>query len=417
MNPVRLVAVAAMVLAAVGASIAAERVHAGTAARADDAPRFTVDPLWPRPLPNHWLLGSATGVAVDSHDHIFVLDLPGSFNPRTEVGASTNPPTGNCCFPAPPVLVFDQAGNLIAHWGGPGNGYDWPAMPTGIAVDADDHVWIAGAGPTDGQVLEFTNTSAFVRQFGKALPADAPPGGALGRGRGRGGYGGGSQGPTPQPPGHSDQMDTFGAAAQVAVDVPGGIAWVADGFRNRRVAVVDLSSGRITRVWSADGGRPDDSDLGAYQPGAAATQFRGASCIHRSRDGLLYVCDRGNDRIRIYSADGTPAGGQAVAPATLGEGSVWDLAFSADPAQRFLYVADGMNDRIAILDRKTLTQLTTFGDGGRYPGGFTALHSVATDSRGNLYTAETYEGKRVQKFVYRGIGPVAHTNQGVLWPR
>jgi hypothetical protein len=110
-------------------------VQAATGRQAVQAPRFVVNALWPRPLPNHWLLGAATGVAVDVHDHIFVLNNPASFNARTEVGGSTNPPSGNCCFPAPPVLEFDLAGNLLASWGGPGQGYDWPTSPSGIGVD------------------------------------------------------------------------------------------------------------------------------------------------------------------------------------------------------------------------------------------------------------------------------------------
>jgi len=381
---------------------------------ATDAPRFTVDPLWPKPLPDHWLLGSATGIAIDRHDHVFVLNLPNSFNARTEIGASTNPPTGNCCLPAPPVLVFDAAGNLIGHWGGPGDGYHWPAFPAGITVDGDGNVWIGGGGTSDAVVLEFTNEGKFVREFGKpAAPAAAPA-----PGRGRGGYGGGGvQGPIAQPPGTSSDMASFGAPAGVAVDSRAGVAFVADGYRNRRIAVINLSTGAIERIWGGYGKAPSDAELGEYDPAAPpAQQFRSPVCAHLANDGTLYVCDRGNDRIQLFRGDGTFLREQTIAPATRGEGSVWDIAFSPDAAQRFLYVADGMNDRVTVLDRRTLTPLTSFGDGGRYPGEFTALHSVATDSHGNLYTAETYEGKRVQKFVFNGIGPVTAANQGVVWP-
>ena len=122
-------------------------------------PSFEVDPLWPRPLPNHWLLGSVTGVAVDSRDHIWVVHRGyDSMTARTEIGAATNPKTAEeCCLPAPPVLEFDPAGNLVGHWGGPvdpaqgrpGAKYDWPVSPGGITVDATGNVWIAAAGPPE----------------------------------------------------------------------------------------------------------------------------------------------------------------------------------------------------------------------------------------------------------------------------
>ena len=118
----------------------------------------------------------------------------------------------------------------------------------------------------------------------------------------------------------------------------------------------------------------------------------------------------------MFKSDGSFVKEAKVAPATLAEGSVWDIAFSADAMQRYLYVADGMSDKVRILDRVNLTELTAFGDGGRVPGSFYAVHSIATDSKGNIYTAETLEGKRVQKFNFKGVGPVTKANQGVLWP-
>ena len=136
-------------------------------AAAADAPKFVVDPLWPKPMPNHWILGSAVGVAVDARDHVFVLNLTNSFNARTEVGASTTPPTGECCLPAPAVLEYDPDGNLVGHWGGPGQGYDWPASPSGIAIDCKGNVWIGSGGVADGQVLEFTHDGKFLLQAGK----------------------------------------------------------------------------------------------------------------------------------------------------------------------------------------------------------------------------------------------------------
>ena len=173
---------------------------------------------------------------------------------------------------------------------------------------------------------------------------------------------------------------------------------------NKRVAVVDADTGKLKRYWGAYGNKPDDKDLGPYKPGRAAVQqFRTpVHCADLSNDGLVYVCDRPNDRIQVFRKDGTFVKEAFIAKNTLGDGSVWDIAFSKDPAQTYLYMADGNNEKIRILRRDTLEELTSFGDGGRQPGQFFAVHSIAVDSKGNIYTTETYEGKRLQKFVYKG---------------
>ena len=139
-------------------------------------------------------------------------------------------------------------------------------------------------------------------------------------------------------------------------------------------------------------------------------------CAELSHDGLLYVCDRPNDRIQVFTPEGKFVNEVFIAPKTLGDGSVWDIAFSRDNEQRYLFVADGKNEKIYIIERKSMKLLTAFGDGGRQPGQFFGVHSIATDSKGNIYTTETYEGKRLQKFVFKGIGPVPAT-QGPPWPR
>jgi sugar lactone lactonase YvrE len=181
------------------------------------------------------------------------------------------------------------------------------------------------------------------------------------------------------------------------------------------VAVIDMTTGAIKRYWGAYGKPPNDADSVAYDPNAEpAKQFSTVRCAKLSGDGLLYVCDSRNDRIQVFRKDGSFVKEARIAPQTLGSGSVWDVAFSTDRGQRYVYVADGMNMKIHILDRATLRELASFGDGGRQPGEFYAVHSVATDSRGNLYTVETYEGKRVQKFVYKGIG--APPKHAILWP-
>ena len=183
------------------------------------------------------------------------------------------------------------------------------------------------------------------------------------------------------------------------------------------MAVLDVTTGEFKRYWGAYGNEPDDTDIGLYNPDEPpAQQFRNpVHAAEPSNDGFVYVCDRPNNRIQVFKKDGTYVTEKIIARKTLGGGSTWDIAFSRDTEQKFLYLADGQNMKIYVLERKTMEILTTFGDGGRQPGQFYGVHSIATDSKGNIYTTETYEGKRVQKFVYKGLG-TAEENQGVVWP-
>ncbi len=355
-----------------------------------EAPRFEVDPFWPKPLPNHWILGSTIGVGVDSNDHVFIIHRGVStMDPRTESGSEQNPPMADCCAPAPPILEFDPDGNLVAAWGGPGDGYTWPSSNHGITLDPMDNVWIGGNGRGDSHILEFAHDGTFLKQIGE--PGQDPD---------------------------SNSKEHFGRVAKIAFSADGSEAFVADGYGNKRVAVLDAKTGAFKRYWGAYGHQPSDENLGPYDPDAPlAQQFRNpVHCAMPSRDGLVYVCDRPNDRIQVFREDGTFVKEKRIKPRTLGDGSVWDIAFSRDPAQRFIYLADGRNEKIYVLDRQSLEILTSFGDGGRQPGEFFGVHSIATDSKGNIYTTETYEGKRIQKFVYKGMAPVTAENQGVVWP-
>lgn len=417
-----------------GADLAAQTPtrQAASKTATKQAPKFEVDPMWPKPLPNRWILGSSVGVAVDSRDHVFMVNMTDTFTPRTEIGLATNPPTGECCAPAPNVLEYDASGALVNHWGGPGTGYDWPAENTGLAVDDEGNVWIGGAGGHDSRILKFSRDGKFIAEFGQAAAptaaAAAPGRGAdtayagvsPGRGAGRGGgRGRGGRGSGPPPlPANSSSMDSFGGPVGFSFDTKANEAFVADGMRNHRVAVIDMTTGAIKRFWGAYGDKPNDADTAKYEPGAAPPKQFGSPvlCAKLSNDGLVYVCDTQNDRIQVFKKDGSFVKEKVIAPETRGTGSVWDVAFSRDPKQRFIYVADGMNMKVHILDRQTLDELTAFGDGGRQPGQFYAPHSVATDSKGNLYTVETYEGKRIQKFIYHGVQPVNKTSEGVLWP-
>ncbi len=354
------------------------------------APMFEVDPLWPKPLPNGWLLGMAIGVWVDDQDHVWMIHRSSATLHNNEKGAELKPPIADCCKGAPPVLRFDPAGNLVSAWGGPGEGFEWPESNHGIVVDHKGNVWIGGNGKGDSHILKFTKDGKFLAQFG-----------AHGRNAG------------------SNDQTHFGRAAKIWIDPKANEAYIADGYLNKRVAVLDVDTGKMKRYWGAYGNKPDDKNLGPYDPKAPpAQQFRNpVHCADLSHDGLVYVCDRANDRMQVFKPDGTFVKEQFYARNTLASGSVWDIAFSKDPQQRFIYMSDGQNERIRIILRDTLEELSAFGDGGRQPGQFYGVHSLATDSKGNLYETETYEGKRIQKFVYKGIGPVPRGNQGVLWPK
>jgi DNA-binding beta-propeller fold protein YncE len=390
----------------IGASLAAAALVLGTTslvlqrkavvvAAGAQAPKFEVDPMWPKPLPNHWITGNVIGLSVDAQDHIWIVHRGATLEPM-ETYAQQKPKAGECCIAAPPVLEFDEAGNLIGHWGGPGQGYDWPDSNHGITVDYKGNVWIGGNGEgndpkrfRDNMILKFTQDGKFLMQIGKPY----------------------------QSKGSNDPNNVKGAA-KMFVDQKTNELIVADGYGNHRVVVFDADSGKYKRHWGAYGKKPDDTDLGNYNPSAPpAKQFRNpVHCADLSNDGLLYVCDRPNDRIQVFKPDGTFVKEVFIKKDTLGDGSVWDIAFSRDPQQKYLFLADGVNEKVYVMDRASMQILTSFGDGGRQPGEFYAVHSIATDSKGNLFTTETYRGQRVQKFIYKGLAPVTKQDQGVVWP-
>src|SRR5437762_6070604 len=392
MKRTRNVAIGTSVLAllavlAVGQSVL-QRTAEAQAKGGAQAPKFEVDPMWPKPVANHWVFGNIIGVGVDKNDHVYILHLGAGSLEAKEIYAAANPPQSECCVPAPPVLEFDAEGNLVKAWGGPGQGYEWPESNHGITPDSKGNLFIGGNGGNDGHILKFTREGKFVKQFGFAYASAG-----------------------------SNDMYAFNKVAKVSLDEKANEAYVADGYGNHRVAVIDMDTGKIKRYWGAYGNKPDDTSLGNYNPDAPlAQQFRTpVHCAEPSNDGMVYVCDRPNDRIQVFTKEGKFVKETQVAKTTLGDGSVWDIAFSRDPQQKYLYLADGANEKIHVFDRASLSELTSFGDGGRQPGQFYAVHSIATDSKGNLYTTETYEGKRVQKFAFRGIGAVPKT-QGTVWP-
>lgn len=388
----------------VAAGPPADGAAAIAAAAPDEVPLFEVDPFWPKPLPNHWLLGATIGVAVDSRDHVWIVhrNTPDQFVARTEVGAAQDPPLSECCVPAPPVLEFDADGNLVGSWGGPveTGEYEWPTSNHGLEVDHMDNVWLGGNVGGDSHILKFSRSGEFLMQVGRA-GARIPDGGGRAQR-------------------DSHDRESFGRVAKIYVDPVENEAYLADGYLNRRVAVIDADTGEFKRYWGAYGNEPDDTaDLGRYVPGdPPAQQFRGpVHCAELSNDRLLYVCDRAADRIQVFQPDGTFVNEVIIAPETLNQGSTWDIAFSPDDEQRFMYLADGQNMRVYVIDRASMEVLYSFGDGGRQPGLFFAVHSIDTDSQGNIYTTETYQGKRVQKFIFMGMGSIPPGSSYVsAWP-
>jgi hypothetical protein len=353
---------------------------------------YEVDRAWPKPLPNNWILGSTVGLGIDSRDHIFVTHRgQPSIDPKFGAMMAYAPPAGRggngeapapvaisiiCCAAAPPILEFDPEGNLVNHWGGPGAGYEWPKSMHGLTVDGKGNIWLPGnAGNT---LLKFSRDGKFLLQIGKN---------------------GASKG----------NADTANLSnpAEVDIDEAANEAFVADGYGNRRVIVYDTEKGTFKRMWGAYGKPPVDLTPGPYDPNAPMPNFfRLVHCATLANDGLVYVCDRQHNRIQVFRRDGTFVKETQVAKRTFGDGAPFDLAFSKDNQQRLMYMADGANHRIWQMLREPLQVLNHIGTGGRQPGQFYAPHNVMLDSKGNIYTVETYSGARLQKHIYKGMAAV-----------
>jgi DNA-binding beta-propeller fold protein YncE len=347
-------------------------------------PRFVADPMWNKPLPHKWTTGQVSGVAVDSHDHVWIVHRPSSIADG-EKAASFNPPLAECCIPAPPILEFDPAGNMVNAFGGPGADYEWPATEHGIFVDHKDNVWTAGSGRGDAQILKFTNKGKFLLQIGR-------------RGQSKG----------------SNDTQNLGQPAGIFVHAKTNELFVADGYGNRRVIVFDAETGAYRRHWGAYGRTPEDTPL---PPRAQIIQGPPPALFNNpvhsvvvSNDDLVYVADRGNNRLQVFALDGTFVREAFIKRDTLqNEGTVHDFGFSPDKEQRFLYVVDGSNKWVRILNRKTLEIVDSVG--GRAGHGaqeFFHIHSMAVDSKGNIYLGEVNQGQRYMKYAFKGMGAPAN---------
>jgi len=421
-------------------------------------PRFVIDPSWPQPLPNNWLLGQIGGLYVDQHDHVWVYNRPRTLT--TEEAGLEGPVPGatdahgqpinglgqvraygavaDCCKAAPSVMELDSDGKLLRAWGGPSDpgfiggkckaeaGCIWPSSEHGIYVDHNDNVWISGnsaaasgqGGPPwatnkeggDGFVLKFDRDGNFKLRIGG----------------------------TPKGP---NSNDTHGGindtpllyqAADMVVDPATNRLYISDGYGNRRVLIVDANTGKYIGHFGAYGNNPVDDAaataagtwIAGYSKGNKKPAFfrNPVHCVKIANDGKIYVCDRGNDRIQVFDKNApalgkpcsNPAGAAGkcgfVAEQLISEhtniiGTAVSMNFSSDKAQSCLYVGDNANMTIYILNRSNLQELGRLGRSGRMPGEFHYLHQVSVDSKGNIYTAEVDTAKRIQKFLrYGGTG-------------
>jgi hypothetical protein len=353
-----------------------------------DIPHYKNDPSWPKQFPNHWVIGQVGGLFVDPNDHIWVLQRPLPYA-QDDAGVKHD------LAPAkrmPSVLEFDTQGNILKSWGGQGYMPDWPKSEHALWLDKAGSVWIGGNAPGDRQVLKFTFDGKQLLEIGH--PTKAP----------------------------RDNRDTsmLGQPAGIAVDDAAHEVYVADGYLNNRIVVFDSDTGKFKRGWGAYGiplgkvvNAPEPPPTPSYVPEGPAyvpgeppeRQFRTpVHCVRISVDGYVYVCDRRNDRIQIFTKQGKFVKEFLLHRETRGYGSVWILNFSHDLGQNFLLVGDGVNQRIWVIDRRTGLEKSSFGEGYLH-----TVHQAGLDSHGNYYTGDVGfpqpgtpvlgNGKTVQKFL------------------
>ena len=350
-------------------------------AKSNSIPRFVVDPFWPKPLPSDpvsgkpWVTGEVGGTCVDSNDHVITVNRAfqnGLVAPETVIAV-----------PSPPVVEYDPDGNVVNAWPtNPAKAALLPSSIHGCFVDYQDNIWIAGNG--DGIVQKYSHDgSTLLLQIGTKGVCDNPPANTCG-----------NSGSNPLA---NMSRTLLNQPADIAVDPTNGDIYIADGYGNHRVVVFN-AAGIYLRQWGGVGAGP-----GQFAAGDGGHPH----CVVISKDGLVYACDRGQDRIQVFDKMGNLQRIIPVIPNTgtpgLGTaGSAWDVDFSPDKNQQFMYEVDGGNEVLWIFDRALSTILGGFGGPGHQAGTFTFLHTVSADSKGNLYTGETVNGRRIQKFLPKG---------------
>ena len=377
----------AMRLAIAATALVLGQNHGAQAAEAARYPTYEVDRAWPKPFPNKMLLADIGGNTVDDKDNVWIVTRPRTLDKSHMIGAADNPPSAACCIQAPSVVELSPDGAFIKGWGGPyqpkleGGDYEWPQNEHGITVDYKGNVWICGNGGPDHQCLKFTQDGKFLLQIG---------------------HSGKSKG--------SLDTENLNHPAQVKVWDKTNEVFIADGYVNRRVIVFDADTGKFKRMWGAYGNKPDDSaprpDPKRRSVDPAPQQFSLVHGLSISNDGFVYVNDRENCRIQVFTIDGKFVKEAFIARETTDTfGTSFSIAFSPDKEQKYIYMSDGANFTVHVIDRQSLQEIMPAkigGVGGPYPGQFHWLHGLAVDSKSNLYTSESM-GARIQKFTFKGM--------------
>jgi hypothetical protein len=368
------------------------------AAHAQKAPEYRVDPFWPKRLPNKWSSQQFVDIYVDKDDHIWAINRADDARPD-ELGAMITPPRTECCVLGPEVLEFDADGNVLRAWGNQTYVPGWPGRLQTIGVDRDLNVYLSGTMPGDG-IIKFTQDGKFLSDFGHRGPKV----------------------PAAQVKQDNQQTSIFppGVAA-FDFDEDAREVYIPDGFLNKRVLVYDMDTGAFKRGWGGHGiplSEIDNDPTPPYDvsgPPPDQKQFAPAlHCAHPSRDGFVYVCERGSDRIQVFTKQGKFVKQFWIHPSTQSRGphcggiwsmtdppcgTVYNLTLSTDPQQKYILVADGTNNTVWILNRDDGKVVSSFGGTGHYAGQLHWIDSIAMDSKGNIYTGEVEDGKRIQKFV------------------
>ena len=372
-------------------------VQAQQAIDENGAPMFQVDPFWPGSLPNRWSMQQVTGIYVDHLDHIWFLNR-GTVAEGDEIRGDDDPPRIDCCVRGPEVIELDQDGNVLNAWGGPGYHPKWPAVLQTVIADREGFVWVAGVRPQDS-IVKFTREGEFVWDFGHR-PAE---GVVLEE--------------------DNTQTDILANKGRFQLDQEAREIYIINW---KRVLVYDMDTGAFKRGWGGHGMPLSEIsndpippyDWDGSRPPHVEDFAPDLHFVEISRDGLVYIGERGQNRIQIFQKDGTWVQNIYVAEHTPGQrqqgqrecggttankerppcGSMYKLAISKDEEQRYLYMADGTNNRVWIVDRRSGDTLGSFGGNGRYAGQLHWVNAIATDSDGNIYTGEVEQAKRIQKF-------------------
>lgn len=378
------------VLALAAGMVGRAQVMPGQAVDESGAPQYRVDPFWPKPLPNRWSMQQVTGISVDSMNHVWFLNR-GNAPEQDEIGGDGTPFPVLCCVRGPELIELDQEGNVVKAWGGPG----YPSWPSGlqtVIADTKGFIWISGTQPQDS-IIKYTRDGKMVWDFGHRPPAEA--------------------GMMPE---NNQETNFLINKGRFQLDEVANELFI---IQQKRVLVYDASTGAYKRGWGGHG-MPlseisNDPIPGYTWSGGPPPEERNfvpeLHFVEISRDRRVYIGERGQNRIQVFTTEGkwlqdimvspnTPARGCGGVASVKGSpcGTTYKLAISKDPQQKYLFVADGHNFVIWILDRQSGKTLGQFGGNGRLAGQLHFPNAVSIDTQGNVYTGEVDTGKRIQKF-------------------